>query len=376
MIVYKIFESNARSSNGRTRDFESRYEGSIPSLATMKLNYRAWILIALGAFIFALAGFLLGRYFNLHWIQQSEEVTYDNPPLRSKESRYKFISPLYACGTLGHEKFQEFIPLKNKIQKIIDDQLYAKAASAISVYFRDLNRGRRFAINDAEHYFPASLSKVPMMITYFKLAESNPQILDETILYDGSFNANAKEDIKPKNAIKPGSYYTVDELISAMILHSDNNATRLLFNRIEPTLLSEVFSDLNIPAPKDTKLDVMTVKLYSYFFRVLYNATYLSQLMSDKALKLLTQADFQSGLRANVPSDVPIAEKYGESTIYSNESKIYSRELHDCGIIYQKTSPYLLCIMTKGDNFENLTQVIQNISKTTYQEVVDASYQN
>ncbi len=338
-----------------------------------------WFVVVVLVFI---GGLLLGRYIKLgHYVKsklsaRTAEVTYDNPPLRAKDSGYNFISPLYACGSLGKEEFREFIPLKTEIQKIVDDTLYTKTATALSVYFRDLNRGRRVAINDTEKYFPASLSKVPLMMTYFKLAESKPNLLSEEILYDGSFDANIKEDIKPKKLIESGKRYTVDELIQAMILYSDNNATRLLFDHLEPALLSEVFSDLNVPVPKDNDLDTITVKSYSYFFRVLYNATYLSREMSEKALALLSQASFQNGIRAGVPQDVPVAEKYGESTIYLSQSTIHSRELHDCGIVYDAKNPYLLCVMTKGDNFENLIRVIQDISKVAHQEIVSPSYQN
>ncbi len=332
------------------------------------------IFLVITVILFSLGGFFLGQYFERNRVQKAKGTTYDNPPLRQKDSSYKLISPLFACGSLGQERFEEFTPLKTKIKKIVDDGLYTKMASTVSVYFRDMNRGRRFAINDTERYFPASLSKVPLMIAYFKLAESNPKVLNEEILYDGSFDANAKEDIRPKNAIESGKRYTVDELIQAMIRYSDNNATRLLFDRMEPALLSEVFFDLNAPVPRDNQLDVMTVKTYSYFFRVLYNATYLSRPMSERALDLLSYADFKDGLRAVVPKNILVAEKYGESTIYLNDSKVYSRELHDCGIIYQKTNPYLLCIMTKGDNFKNLTEVIQNISRAVYQEVTASSY--
>jgi hypothetical protein len=43
-------------------------------------------------------------------------------------------------------------------------------------------------------------------------------------------------------------------------------------------------------------------------------------------------------------------------------------EFHDCGIVYSGT-PYLLCVMTKGKNYNDLQEAIRKISALTYEEV-------
>ncbi|MBI3589212.1 MAG: serine hydrolase [Candidatus Liptonbacteria bacterium] len=303
------------------------------------------------------------------------EVTYDNPPLRGKDQRYKFISPLLACGVLGNEEFREFEPLKTQLKQMVDKKVYTKEAKTISIYFRDLDRGRRVAINEDEKYFPASLLKVPLMITYFKLGEKEPAVLNERIVYDGSFDVNAKEDIGPTQAIQAGRSYTAEELIKAMIVYSDNNATKLIFDSVDKNFLSEVGTDISVysPAPEGS-IDVMSAKYYSYFFRVLYNATYLNKEMSEKALDLLSQSDFKKGIRAGVPFGTQVAEKFGESTIYAREGAPPIKELHDCGIVYFSKGPYLLCVMTKGDNFDNLSRTIQDVSELVYKGVSAPGY--
>ncbi len=303
------------------------------------------------------------------------DVTYDNPPLRARDTQYQFISPLFACGALGRESFEEFRPLQSKVQKLIDRSIQNGSAKMISVYFRDLDRGRRLSINENERYFPASLQKVPLMIAYFKLAESNPTLLSEKIVYDGSFDANQKEDIKSAASITKGSY-AIDDLIAAMILHSDNNATRLLFNNLNKKIMAEVYSDLNVSPPEaGGELETMTAKSYAYFFRILYNATYLTRDISEKALRLLSEADFAEGIRAGVSEKlIPIAEKFGESEIYSDEKTLYARELHDCGIVYYPQSNYLLCVMTKGSDFSKLKGTIRDISRATFEEVNSLGY--
>jgi len=109
----------------------------------------------------------------------------------------------------------------------------------------------------------------------------------------------------------------------------------------------------------------MSVKDYSSFFRILYNASYLSKEMSSKALKLLTQVNFNKGLVAGLPKGVKIAHKFGERGYALNDIK----QLHDCGIVYHPRKTYLICVMTKGNKIEDLEYIIQKISKFIYQTV-------
>ncbi len=86
---------------------------------------------------------------------------------------------------------------------------------------------------------------------------------------------------------------------------------------------------------------------------------------SEKALGLLSSAKFEEGLSAGVPSEVKVAHKFGER----EESETNEIQFHDCGIIYFPNNPYLLCIMTKGNNLTNLETVLSTISKMVYEEV-------
>lgn len=304
-----------------------------------------------------------------------DAVTYDNPPLRNNDGKYKLISPLYACGSLGEEKYEEFRPLKDKIQRLVDEKIYAGMARTASFYFRDLKRGRRAIVNDGEKYFPASLLKIPLLIAYFKKAESEPRLLDKVIRYDGSFDESEKQDLAPKKAVKGGESYTVLDLLRLMIVYSDNKAARLLVANLDQGFLSQVYDDLNLRiTDQGGDLDFISIRFYSYFFRIIYNSTYLSREMSEKAMELISQSEFSEGIRAGVPTGIVVANKFGESVIDYPKNPKPVKELHDCGIVYHPDGDYLLCVMTKGDDFDNLATVIQDISRAVYKEVSSSGY--
>jgi beta-lactamase class A len=96
---------------------------------------------------------------------------------------------------------------------------------------------------------------------------------------------------------------------------------------------------------------------------VLYYSTYLNKDYSEKALELLSNTEFTQGLVAPLPRSVTVAHKFGERALPDG-----TNQLHDCGIVYYPGHPYLLCIMTKGPDFKDLTQAIQQISSKVYSE--------
>ena len=317
------------------------------------------LLFVLGIF----AGFASRQFIPLNQTRQ-QVVT-----VREKGNQYKFIEPLLTFDVPELDYGAGLKSTKDLIQQSVAEHLRKRNANQISVYVRGLKSGRWIGVNADEKYNPASLLKVPTLIAFFKLAQSNPEILSREALYDGSFDDNQSEYFKPPKPLVAGKSYSIEELLKRMIVYSDNNAARLLHQNIDEKFLLRVYTDLNISAPgPQNDFDFMTAKDYSYFFRILYNATYLDRTFSEKALNLLNETDFGSGIRAGVPNNILVANKFGERTVLSRDHQPVSLELHDCGIVYYPDHPYFLCIMTQGNDFGDLAKAIMDISGIVYQE--------
>ena len=288
-------------------------------------------------------------------------------------SHYQFIDPL--LGLKGASVSPpDFVSLQNKISFFIGSEVKKGNLITASVVVRDINRPASIYINDKEKYSPASLLKVPIMIAYFKMAETDPSILKKQIFYSGQMDQNRKETIKSNVKLEQGMWYSVGELIERMIKYSDNNATTLLTQNLNTSdyqsFLNNLFNDLGIHEISITD-DFLTIRDYNLFFRVLYNATYLTRSMSEKALNILSQTDFKNGISSGVDKGITISQKFGEFSLASPAGDIQVRELHNCGIIYYPQHPYMLCVMTKGNNFSNLEHVISNISTMVFNHMKD-----
>lgn len=323
--------------------------------------------IFLGGWILGLA--LTGAY--IFFFHSQTKVIFPTR-IRAPHLEYKFINPLLAVdipeATLAG--LEEYKTLKKNLAQTIETEIQNGRAQKISTYFRELLEGRWVGINEEEGYSPASLLKVPLLIAYLKLAESDPALLSQKITHIENSALAASALSQPKSNLKPGQTYTIDELLREMIIRSDNKALALLTEHIDQSALQEIFSDLGLTAPTETSGSgyFISAKTYSLFFRILYNSTYLNRAMSERALDLLSQAEFRDGLAAGVPQAFSVAHKFGLSSIEQNGA-ITGIELHDCGIIYKPSHPYLLCVMTKGTDLANLKTTVQNVSRTVYDQI-------
>lgn len=277
---------------------------------------------------------------------------------------YKYINPLLECDT-PQEINREIKPFKTKLTDFIEHEKSTYGISQSAVYFRDLNNGPWIGINEKTDFSPASMLKVPLLISVLKLAESNPEILQKEIEIK-DLSGEASQIIKPSEILEIGKSYSIDKLIYNMIVYSDNNANNEVFKFIGQEESDRVFNDFNLLPPILEKPEnFMNVKEYASFFRILYNSSYLNKAMSEKALELLAKAEFREGLVAGVPGNITVSHKFGERIIEETGEK----QLHDCGIIYYPNHPYLLCIMNRGQDYGQMQTFIKLISELAYSEV-------
>lgn len=322
---------------------------------------KSWIL-PISAFVF---GLIIGIFSSNRLLPLNAP---DKKGFEARQGGLNFVNPLLECEVAGESiEFVELRSFKKNLQSLIDSLKNRGWTNFSAVYFRDLNNGPWFGINEKEKFSPASLLKVPLMMSYFKEAETNPKILGDRIKFEDLQNSNSSENVKPSSILHPGETYTVEELLRRSIIYSDNNAYLLLLRHFDQKKLIATYTDLNVPLPIDgADENIMTVKQYATFFRILFNSSYLDRKMSIRALELLSKTEFIAGLVAGVPSNVGVVHKFGERTY---PGKDIEKQMHDCGIVYYPNHPYLICVMTRGDSFEHLDDSIREISALVFKNV-------
>jgi len=293
------------------------------------------------------------------------------PPIFFKENRnsfnYKFINPLLECSSENISQDKNLTTIRKSVESFISQQKKDQKITFASIYYRDLNNGPWFGINEKEYFSPASLVKAPLLIAYYKEAEANPSILDKKITNTLAFDPE-DQDIQPSQHLELNQEYTVDDLLNRMIIYSDNIAYNILLENIDNQKLFNIYQDFDIDISKyqnDPHGNIITVKDYSSIFRILFNASYLDKKYSEKALSLLSQSEYQDALVKYIPQNITVAHKFGERYFVDTGEK----QLHDCGIVYYPKKPYLICIMTRGQNFDNLSNFIAQTSQLIYKQL-------
>ncbi len=295
-----------------------------------------------------------------------EKMLHENEPLANENKcPYKNLNPL-RCEPDVTVKQKEYAVLRKELLDYLEQRKNEGNLSIASVYLRDLQNGPILNINEQEHFSPASLLKLPLQIMYYKKAEDDPSLLSEkiTVTDDSVFTQNISTGIHAEL----GKTYTIDDLISLMIMESDNVSWKTLLAYLNTRYTEEDFvgtlNDLGIIDPRTSHNDqYITVQAYASIFRNLYNSAYLSVAMSDKALGVLKKSSFKDGIVAGIPETIPVAHKFGERK--NNDEQ----QLHDCGIVYYPNNPYVLCIMTRGNSIGELETTLRDISQKVYHEV-------
>lgn len=278
----------------------------------------------------------------------------------------QFTNPILATRSI-EESFTTASrnQLESSLEAFLNDKKKSGEVVEAGIFFRDLNNGPVFGINGDAQFAPASLLKVPLAIAYYRQYEDADQgILTQAIDFTGPKGTTTDAHYLPPVSVEPGRTYTIDELIAYMLKYSDNDATAILSQYLAPVKVNEVYKDLGVAQVENYNLYTISVRDYAAFFRILYNATYLSQASSEALLKTLSEASFNVGLVAGVPEGVVVSHKFGERMITSSLN-----QLNDCGIVYLPKHPYVLCVMAQGKSFDTLAQFIQQVSAQVYQTV-------
>lgn len=316
------------------------------------------IIIALTA---ALPYNLYLNHFNIP-IAHSEEVVdqCQLPYHLIRDNTNKLTHPLLLVNMQTED--QDLMPLKEKMNTYITEKKANNVLKSAAIYFKILNPADGwFAINSEEKFNPASLMKIAFMMSMLKEAENNPAILDKKVYYAKHSQAFHDQAIL-EHQLPPGNAYSIRDLLYYAIAYSDNDAAFQVVDNYKPGTLSNLTSELNLP-PVDFHTEYyLTVEEMSRYFRVLYNSSYLSNDMSEYALELLSKSDFDNGIVKKLDKNIVVARKFGERGLED-------KELHEFGIVYLKGNPYLLGIMTRGNDYKQLEEVISEISLMAYDEM-------
>jgi hypothetical protein len=265
--------------------------------------------------------------------------------------------------------FSEIHERELKVKEYVESVTKLKRANRVGVFFRDLKTRRWFGINHADNFSPGSLLKLPLAVAFYKLAEIDERMLSQELEYKASgASLNDLEFFKRSEPLVSDKKYSVMDLIERMIKDSDNEVLPTLISALPEGYYEKVLLDLGIRIPSlrdgGIRADFFSPSSNAAVLRSLYNSSYLNVAGSRTVLEILTRSSFNEGLVAGLPDGTLIAHKFGEGIAVDPVThENIKLELHACGIVYKNDAPYILCVMTEGSDFKDLSKVISDISR-------------
>lgn len=256
------------------------------------------------------------------------------------------------------------LALRTYFEKMKQQGVLAEAG----LYFRDLEDGPHLGVNEYTDFAAASLLKLPVVIQYLKLSESEPELLTVNLIVPPGMELLYSVVHKPPVLLVAGEAHSVEELLFRTMAYSDNLAFVMLRKYLverygEESILEEAYRQLGLVPEVSDKNYVITVQRYASIFKLIYSASFLNAAMSEKFVEMMLGTSFDQGLVKGVPPGIPVAHKFGE---LERDGIV---NLHDCGIVYYPGNPYVLCVMTRGHSHAELTKVIGEVSRMVFDEV-------
>lgn len=279
------------------------------------------------------------------------------------DDSYTFINPI-----LDYDidlDYQNISRLQKKLSEYFTQLQESQEIESIAYYVQFLKTWQNFWFNENEKFAPASLMKLPVAISLldtYSIEQIEKIYIDPLVVNQVqiSTSRNIGSDI-----VQEDQLYLISDLMKAMLKDSDNMALQILVNFLSGTDLDDINTSFGIDDEDVDANGNISVKKYAGFFRILYNASYLSRKNSEYILSILSRSSYRDGIRSGIPLEVPIAHKFGERAYTDSNIK----QLHDCGIVYKEDNPFILCVMTRGEDFEVLESVIQKTTQIIYSNI-------
>ncbi|MFD1607091.1 serine hydrolase [Oceanobacillus luteolus] len=191
-------------------------------------------------------------------------------------------------------------------QQITD--ITGKAGGSWGISLFDLNNEKSWGQNEHRPFYAASIIKIPIMIAVFAAAERKEVNLKDTLILE-------QEDIVGGCGVlqhmTPGIRLTIEDLVTLMIIQSDNTATNMLIDflgvqEIQQTMKniglrqSNFFHKMMIGQRDSQRMNVVTADEMTRMLKSLYLGRIVSEYASTQMLQILKKQQIRDSLPSKI----------------------------------------------------------------------------
>lgn len=325
-------------------------------------------IIVIAAVAVVYASFFVGK---LVQSKENAKILTNFKSIRERASSSQFTEPLLGVHT-PESSNGVFKEVRKGVEEIASRYQKENKLKTYGFFYQDLNSSLWFNIHGDDEYLPASLAKLPVALIIERKIEEGELNENQklTYTYEMAMMKTGQNITALPTELEIGKSYSLKELLVYMLKDSDNVAKDLLSTLVDKESLNSLYELVHFDLPFYGK--EISPNQYTFFFKVLYNSTYLSRVHSEFILSTLASSTYRKALVYSLPESVKVSHKYGLYNLTKLNPSNPELELHDCGIVYHSSNPYILCIMTRGSDEVSLDSFIAEVSKYVYDSVDSA----
>lgn len=273
-----------------------------------------------------------------------------------------FVFAILFGSKILHEENKPETPQKKTSPKKVEtspevEKLVKEASKSFpgkaGIVFYDISENEIIGYNIKEEFEAASLIKIPILIEYFRQVKAGKLKPQQTVKIKNSMKAGGSGSIKN---LPEGSGISFAKLAELMITKSDNTATDILINQLGMKNVNDTAAELGCGATFLNRTiwdfaaidrgfgNTTTPEDMMILLKAVYEGKAVDVLSSAAMIEILKKQENRKMIPAYLPKETEVAHKTGE----------LNGILHDCGIIYNGRSSYVLCLM--GKNIKNNDQ--------------------
>jgi beta-lactamase class A len=235
-------------------------------------------------------------------------------------------------------------------------ELLSKAGGEWGIVLEDLTTKDRWTLNEDQRFFAASLIKVPIMTAVFAEAYAGKFAFEDKLKL-------RQEDLVGGNGVlqhmTPGTELTILDLVTLMIIQSDNTATNIMIDLVGKEPIREAMRKTEMANSQFyNKLMIVPAELVGYNEVTAADmASHLRYLATGKiisynsCLQMINILKKQQ-LRDSIPLHLPDPEGDVIGAIprweFAGKSGSVTNIQHDTGILYIGQNAITVCTLSKN----------------------------
>lgn len=240
--------------------------------------------------------------------------------------------------------------LETPVQNLLE-----KAGGSWGIVLEDLTTNERWTLNEDQRFFAASVIKVPIMTAVFADVYANKYAFQDKL-------ALRQEDLVGGAGVlqhmSPGTEITIHDLVTLMIIQSDNTATNILIDLVGKENIRHVMQKTGmVNSQLYNKLMIIPAELEGYneitaadmavHLRSIATGSIISYNSCLQMINILKKQQLRDSIPSHLPD--PEGEIIGTLPLWelANKTGSVTNIKHDIGILYVGQKAITICTLSK-----------------------------